>query len=158
MIELPEVLTIARQMNEELKGRKIEYGNCGNSPHKFAWYSREREEYEEILAGKTVGEVVGEGNWILASLSPGYALSLGDMGGRIGFLDAAGEALHKPVRELVYRSLKVQHLHPPHTLFWSSPHRQAETLPVRPAFPAPSEKQFMLRRGPAPARGTRSRT
>ena len=66
MIELPEVLTIAGQMNDEIRGKKIEYGNCGNSPHKFAWYSREKDEpgYDKILAGKTVGEVTGDGNWI----------------------------------------------------------------------------------------------
>jgi hypothetical protein len=51
MIELPEVLTIVKQMNDEIKGKKIEYGNCGNSPHKFAWYSREKDEqgYEQEL-------------------------------------------------------------------------------------------------------------
>jgi len=85
MIELPEALTIARQMNDELKGKRIESGNRGNSVHKFAFYNRESEEYEEILAGKTVGEVTGHGNWIFAPLEPGFVLVLGCMGGRILF-------------------------------------------------------------------------
>ena len=81
MIDLPEALTIARQMNEELNGKRIESGNQGNSTHKFAWYNRKPEEYEEILAGKTMGEVTTNGNWIAAHLTPGFALLLGDMGG-----------------------------------------------------------------------------
>jgi formamidopyrimidine-DNA glycosylase len=85
MIELPEALTIARQMNDELKGKRIKSSNRGNSTHKFAFYNRKPEEYEEIPAGKTVGQVTGHGNWILASLEPGFVLVLGCMGGRILF-------------------------------------------------------------------------
>jgi len=85
MIELPEVLTIAKQMNNELKGKRIKSGNRGNSSHKFAWYNREPEEYEKILAGKTVGAATGDGNWLSLPLDPGFALLFGDMGGRILF-------------------------------------------------------------------------
>ena len=85
MIELPEVLTIARQMNDEVRGRRIESGKCGIHPHKFAWYNRKPEEYEEILAGKTVGEVTGDGNWLFVPLEPGFVLLFGDMGGWILF-------------------------------------------------------------------------
>ena len=85
MIELPEILTIAKQMNSEIKGKRIKFGNCGNSPHKFAWYNREPEEYAKILAGKTVGAATGDGNWLSLPLDPGFSLLLGDMGGRILF-------------------------------------------------------------------------
>jgi len=85
MIDLPEVLTIAEQMNKEIKGKRIEHGNRGNSVHKFAWYNREPEEYEEILAGKIVGEATGDGNWISVPVEPGFMLQFGDMGGRILF-------------------------------------------------------------------------
>ena len=46
MIELPEALTIARQMGEEFQGKRIGAGTGGNSPHKFAFYTRTPEEYE----------------------------------------------------------------------------------------------------------------
>jgi formamidopyrimidine-DNA glycosylase len=85
MLELPEMMTIAEQMNHELKGKRIESGNRGNSPHKFAFYNRGPKEYEEIPVGKTVGEVTGYGNWIFAPLEPGFMLVLGCMGGRILF-------------------------------------------------------------------------
>ena len=46
MIELPEALVIARQMNEVLAGKRIAYGNRGNSTHKFAFSSGSSAEYE----------------------------------------------------------------------------------------------------------------
>jgi len=92
MIELPEVLTITRQMNNELKGKRIETGNRGNSSHKWAFYNRSPDEFERILAGKKTGEVTGDGKWIFVSLEPVYVLLLGDMGGRILYHNS-GETL-----------------------------------------------------------------
>ena len=37
MFELPEFVTLARQMNEVLPGKTIRRGQLGNSPHKFAF-------------------------------------------------------------------------------------------------------------------------
>jgi len=85
MIELPEALTIARQMNDELEGKRIASGVRGNSPHKFAFYTRPPEEYETILKGKTVGKVTGDGSHVQASLEPDYVLRLGGGGERILF-------------------------------------------------------------------------
>lgn len=85
MLEMPEIVTIAKQMNQELKGKKIKSGNRGNSPHKFAFYNREPEEYEAILAGKTIGDVTTDGSRSFTSLIPGFILFLGWMGGRILF-------------------------------------------------------------------------
>jgi formamidopyrimidine-DNA glycosylase len=83
MIELPEALTIARQMSQELRGKRIESGIRGNAPHKFAFYNRPPEEYEAILRGKTMGEATAHGSLILASVEPDYVLVLGDGGERI---------------------------------------------------------------------------
>jgi len=83
MIELPEALIIARQMNEELRGKRIESAIRGNAPHKFAFYSRPPEEYEAILRGKTMGGATGHGSLILASVEPDHVLVLGGGGERI---------------------------------------------------------------------------
>ena len=83
MIELPEAMTIAKQMNYELKGKKIEYGNRGNSPHKFAFYNRPPEEYESLLKDKTIGDVRDCGSLILTSVEPNYMLVFGGGGERI---------------------------------------------------------------------------
>lgn len=83
MIELPEVVTLARQITEELEDARIASCERGASPHKFVWYNREPAEYEEIAVGKTVGEATADGNRIACPLEPGYVLFVGDMGGKI---------------------------------------------------------------------------
>lgn len=83
MIELPEALTIARQITKELKGKRIQCGTRGNAPHKFAFYNREPEEYEEILPGKTIGAASSHGGLILVPAEPGFALGVGGGGERI---------------------------------------------------------------------------
>lgn len=87
MIELPEALTIARQMNDELKGKRIESSVYMDSPHKFAFYNSDytSEEYEAMLNGKTIGTATGHGSLILVSLEPDYMLKLGEGGERIFF-------------------------------------------------------------------------
>ena len=40
MFELPEFITLARQIDETLCGKTISGGSLGNSPHKFVWYNR----------------------------------------------------------------------------------------------------------------------
>jgi len=87
MIELPEALTIAQQMDNELKGKRIESSIYMDSPHKFAFYNKDYtpEEYEAMLNGKTMGKVTGHGFSILACLEPGYMLKLGEGGERILF-------------------------------------------------------------------------
>lgn len=85
MIELPEALTISGQMNKELEGRRIAYGNRGNSSHKFAFSSGSSEEYEAIFRGKTIGGSRGHGSAILTLIKPDYLLVLGGGGERILF-------------------------------------------------------------------------
>ena len=48
MFEIPEFVTLARQMNQTLKGKKIQKGQLGNSPHKFVWYNRRHDEFEKL--------------------------------------------------------------------------------------------------------------
>lgn len=85
MIELVEALIIARQMDGELKGKRIESGIRGNAPHKFAFYSQPSEEYETNLKGKIMGETTDHGSAILACVEPDYVLVLGGGGERILF-------------------------------------------------------------------------
>ena len=83
MIEVSEASVIARQMSEELKGKRIESGIRGNALHKFAFYSRPAAEYEAVLKSKIIGEVREHGFAILASVEPDYTLVLGGGGERI---------------------------------------------------------------------------
>lgn len=55
MIEIPESLTIARQLNETIQGKIISYVKANQSPHSFAWYFGNPEMYNDLLSGKAIG-------------------------------------------------------------------------------------------------------
>ncbi len=94
MFELPEVVTLAKQMNDTLKGKTIRRGQLGNSPHKFVWYNRTHDEFERLTKGKTVGEARAKGRWLFTPLEPGYVLLLGECGGKV-LHHAAGSPVPK---------------------------------------------------------------
>jgi formamidopyrimidine-DNA glycosylase len=83
MFELPELITLASQINATLQGKTIHEGTLGNSPHKFVWYNRQPEEFSQLIRGKTVGEATVKGRWMFTPLEPGHILLLGECGGRI---------------------------------------------------------------------------
>lgn len=84
MIELPEAITIARQISKELKGKQIASGVRGSSPHKFAFTGKHSdEEFAVIVKDKTIGTARANGSVILTDLEPDYVLSLGCGGERI---------------------------------------------------------------------------
>jgi formamidopyrimidine-DNA glycosylase len=55
MLEIPESYTIAKQLNQIIKGKIISYVKANQSPHSFAWYYGKPEEYDELLSGRTIG-------------------------------------------------------------------------------------------------------
>ena len=83
MFELPEYITIARQMNQSLAGKTVLQGNLGNTPGKFLWYNRSHEEFTQLTSGKTIGAATVRGRWLFVPLDPGYVLVLGECGGKI---------------------------------------------------------------------------
>jgi formamidopyrimidine-DNA glycosylase len=82
MIEMPEAATIARQMNETLKGRTVARFARGPLTHKFLWLNRPDEEYHALLAGQTVGGASSYGRSIHLRLGE-LMLWWSDAGGRI---------------------------------------------------------------------------
>jgi formamidopyrimidine-DNA glycosylase len=94
MFELPEYLTLARQMNQTITGKVIRAGHLGNSSHKFVWYNREPDEFERLTSGKRVGEAQVRGRWLFLPLDPGYVLLLGECGGKMLY-HIAGSKLPK---------------------------------------------------------------
>lgn len=82
MFELPEMVNLARQMNDTLQGKTVKRGQLGNSPHKFVWYNRTHEEFERLTQGKTVGEARSKGRFLFLPVEPGYVLSIGECGGK----------------------------------------------------------------------------
>ena len=100
MIELPEARIIGQQMDEALRGKRIAYGNRGNSPHKFAFSSGTSEEYAAILEGKTVGGTTSHGMSTLTEIGQDHVLVLGCGGERI-LLHPAGAKLPKKYQLLL---------------------------------------------------------
>ena len=94
MIELPEAIVIARQMDAALKGKRIVSGDRGNASHKFAFSSGTSEEYAAIFAGQTVGGSTAHGMAILTEIGAEHTLVLGGGGERI-LLHASVETLPK---------------------------------------------------------------
>jgi formamidopyrimidine-DNA glycosylase len=83
MFELPEFVILAKQINETLKGKIINKGQLGNSPHKFVWYNRSHEEFARLTKGKMIGEARTKGKWLFIPLEPEYVLLLGECGGKV---------------------------------------------------------------------------
>jgi len=83
MFELPEMNVIAKQIQNTLKGKTIEKGSLGNSPHKFVWYNNTPAEFEELTRGKNIGNAKVMGRWMLIDFNPGYVFVLGECGGKV---------------------------------------------------------------------------
>jgi formamidopyrimidine-DNA glycosylase len=83
MFELPELITIAAQMNDVLAGKSVREGSLGNTPHKFVWYDRTHEGFARLVRDAVVGEARARGKWLFLPLQPDYILRLGEWGGRI---------------------------------------------------------------------------
>lgn len=86
MIEIPESLVIARQLNETVKGKRILEVEAAHTPHSFAWYSGEPKRYSEIMEGREVGAATGIGSMIEISLG-NYSFIVGD-GANLRYLTA----------------------------------------------------------------------
>ena len=61
MIELPEAVVIADQINATSAEKRIAHGVANASPHTFAWYTGDPAAYNDHLAGKTIGRATGVG-------------------------------------------------------------------------------------------------
>lgn len=85
MFELPELVTLASQIDATLHGRTIRVGSLGNKPHKFVWYNRTAEEFARLTAGRRIGRAHVRGRWLFVPLEPGYTLLFGEFGGRMLF-------------------------------------------------------------------------
>lgn len=72
MLELPEVIIITKQMNEELVGKRIErialdnYQGLVNQ----GFMKLTPEEYEKRLVGKTIKSIINEGKYFLVNFDP----------------------------------------------------------------------------------------
>ena len=64
MLEIPESYTIAKQLDETIKGKKIVTVQANQSPHKFAWFNGNPEAYNSLMKGKLVTGSVSYGGMV----------------------------------------------------------------------------------------------
>lgn len=68
MIEIPESINIAKQLNETVKGKIIKKVCANHTPHSFAWYYGDPNDYNTLLEGKSIGSSNGIGSNIEISV------------------------------------------------------------------------------------------
>ena len=67
MLEIPEAVTIARQIEGALLGRTVVGVQAAFSPHKFAWYYEDPVDYPKTLVGRAVDAVAAPGGKVEVS-------------------------------------------------------------------------------------------
>ena len=77
MLEYPEAVVLSRQVNEYLKGKQVINVVPAHSPHKFAFFYQDPENYKQLLMGKKVTDTKAYGGFIEISLED-TVLLLGD--------------------------------------------------------------------------------
>lgn len=55
MLELVEATILAEQLNKTIRGKKVKDVTVAHSPHKFAFFYEDPEQYPSLLIGKEVG-------------------------------------------------------------------------------------------------------
>ena len=74
MLELPESNTLAKQINENLTGKKVISVVAAASPHKFAWYYGDPADYGNRLIGSKILSARGLGMFVEISLTKAVLL------------------------------------------------------------------------------------
>ena len=68
MIEAPEALYLAEQLNRTIKGKTVTNVFTLSTPHKFTWFYGDPEEYSERMTGRTIGTTRAQGGMIETDL------------------------------------------------------------------------------------------
>jgi formamidopyrimidine-DNA glycosylase len=64
MVELPEAVTLSRQLGEALAGKRIGRVVAAHTPHGFAWYHGDPTAYPALLTGKALGRSRSHGGFV----------------------------------------------------------------------------------------------
>ncbi len=77
MLEIPEAKVISQQLQAAIVGQSIVSVAAGRSPHKFAWYYGDPQDYESVLTGKTISAANAAGGMVRIAIDD-YRLLFGD--------------------------------------------------------------------------------
>ncbi len=93
MLEIPESATLARQLNETVRGRTITGVIANVAPHKFAWYCGDPAAYGALLTGRAITGSRGIGAMLEIEAEDGRIV-LGD-GANLRYYASRGQAPEK---------------------------------------------------------------
>lgn len=74
MIEIPEAIILAKEINQTLKNKEVKDCFANSSPHKFAWYHNDPQNYKSLLIGKRIKNANSYGGFIEIDLDGVYLL------------------------------------------------------------------------------------
>jgi formamidopyrimidine-DNA glycosylase len=104
VIELPESLNLANQINSNIAGKRVCNIKAGHTPHKLAWYYGQPAQYFDLLIGKTVGKARGIGSLVEISLDKARVLFGEGANARFHNKNEARPAKHQLLIEFEDRS------------------------------------------------------
>ena len=78
MMELPEAITIARQMNDAVVGKRVRRVLPPSKAHKFCWYAGDPAEYDAAVSGSVVQSAEGFGIFAEMAFDNGKRLCFND--------------------------------------------------------------------------------
>ena len=78
MIELPEALTLARQLNAAVKGSRVRRVLPPAKLHKFCWFNGEATGYDRLLCGSVLESAQGFGIFVELVFDRGQRLCIND--------------------------------------------------------------------------------
>ena len=78
MLELPEIITLAKQAGQTLTGKKITQVFNATKVHKFTFYNGDPLQYNKLLAGRIIKETKGYGMFADFFMNDGTIISIGD--------------------------------------------------------------------------------
>ena len=78
MLELPEVITISKQVRDTLGGKTITQLFNATKPHRFTFYNGDPMQYGKLLVGKTILSSKGYGMFVDFYLSDNITMNIGD--------------------------------------------------------------------------------
>lgn len=78
MIELPEALTLASQLQKSVVGKTIKQVLPPTKIHKFCWFNGDPEEYNKKMAGLKILSAEGFGIYAEMTFESGYKLCIND--------------------------------------------------------------------------------
>jgi formamidopyrimidine-DNA glycosylase len=88
MLEIPEAIVIAQQLDETVKGKVVARVATDSGSHRFAFFSENPSDYDRYLAGKTWGEASAYGGLIEIVLAD-YRVVFGE-GTNVRYLEPGG--------------------------------------------------------------------